>query len=197
MDIELNEAAVTHFFGGQMDTLGSTTVIVHSRPVGVQKVRLAGPGVSFKVTALNPSDLARHEESLHSHDRRHPGLLRFQKPARPMRSTRPPLIHTKPRHPARFAFRRERAVATDRQVVASSGGRCRLHMSKSIRRATIYEIREMDRNEFLFLQLDALERLCGARFVGTCFVAPFSNFTFFCLLSSLFCRNRSQVQIGL
>ena len=47
-----------------MDTLGSTAVIVHSRPVGVQEVRLAGPGVSFKVTVLNPSDLARHEESL-------------------------------------------------------------------------------------------------------------------------------------
>ena len=64
LDVELYEDAVTHFFGGRERADGTTDVIVRSRRVGNQSVRLAGPGASFQVTTIDPSHLTRYEEFL-------------------------------------------------------------------------------------------------------------------------------------
>lgn len=64
LDVELYEDAASHFFGGREAVMSETDVIIKSRRVGMQRVRLVGPGVSFKITAIDPTNVARHEACL-------------------------------------------------------------------------------------------------------------------------------------
>ena len=77
LDMELYEDAITHFFGGRAHVLGETDVVIQSRRVGTQRVPLVGPGVSFRVTTMDPANLARHEVTL-QHFLDHTALLALQ-----------------------------------------------------------------------------------------------------------------------
>jgi len=55
-------SAITHFLGGKEKVLGAVAIRGSSGALGCQTMRLAGPGVAFKVTALE-SNLRHFEEN--------------------------------------------------------------------------------------------------------------------------------------
>lgn len=62
LDVHLYEEALTHYFGGEAAVLQHVDVLDGSTRVGKQKLRLAAPGWTFKVTALDNSGHPRFEE---------------------------------------------------------------------------------------------------------------------------------------
>lgn len=63
LDIGLYEEALTHFFGGSERVLQQVAVFVGGGKAGNQALRLAGPGMAFKISALGERRL-RYESHL-------------------------------------------------------------------------------------------------------------------------------------
>ncbi len=64
LDTALYEDAAAHFFGGPTLIHGETEIVVDSRVIGKMPIAIAGPRTAFKVTALEPQDLAAHEQHI-------------------------------------------------------------------------------------------------------------------------------------
>ncbi len=62
LDLHLYVDAVTHFFGGEEKVLSETPVIVRGRQLGVQRVRLAAPGVALKLSTVPEESCQRFDD---------------------------------------------------------------------------------------------------------------------------------------
>lgn len=62
LDIHLYEQACTHFFGGPEKVLSEVEIVMEDRRLGTQPVRLAAPGVAFKVTTMSHSGFSAFED---------------------------------------------------------------------------------------------------------------------------------------
>jgi len=62
LDLNLYEDAITHFLGGEERVWQNVDVLDGPGRLGTQKLRLAGPGRTFKVTAINSTGRPRFEE---------------------------------------------------------------------------------------------------------------------------------------
>jgi GxxExxY protein len=62
LDLHCYEDAVTHFVGGEGAVVQEVDVLDGARRVGKQKLRLAAPGWTFKITAVDSAEQAPFEE---------------------------------------------------------------------------------------------------------------------------------------
>jgi GxxExxY protein len=62
LDFSLYEDACIHFFGGKDCVHGDVEIVSGGRAIGVQAVRLAAPGVAFKVTTLPLNSCSSFED---------------------------------------------------------------------------------------------------------------------------------------
>jgi GxxExxY protein len=69
LELSLYEAAITHFLGGQERVLRDVAVQGSRQGLGHQPMRLAAPGVAFKVTAFDPEfgNFEEHARRLLAH----------------------------------------------------------------------------------------------------------------------------------
>jgi GxxExxY protein len=69
LELALYDEAMVHFFGGETQAVRSVEVQTPDHPVGQQKMRLAAPGVAFKITGLeeNLKDFEAHSIRLLEH----------------------------------------------------------------------------------------------------------------------------------
>jgi hypothetical protein len=60
--VYLYEEACTHFFGGPERVLAEADIVLGNRRLGSQRVRFAGPGVTFKITTISSDACPRFED---------------------------------------------------------------------------------------------------------------------------------------
>ncbi|MEI7729649.1 MAG: GxxExxY protein [Verrucomicrobiota bacterium] len=71
LELPLYEEAMVHFLGGEQQVIRDVDVIISGRKTGIKKMRLAAPGMAFKLTALEEDAGAfeQHARRLLQHTR--------------------------------------------------------------------------------------------------------------------------------